>query len=68
MTLHSFQIVILAILATHMHLHLWHADRIIHGSDAVVLIPLSNSSASHNIMVAMPGTAPPENPGGSFGS
>ncbi|OJA20921.1 hypothetical protein AZE42_00901 [Rhizopogon vesiculosus] len=55
----DFQIVILAILATHMHLHLWHADRIIHGSDAIVLIPLSNSSASHNIMVAMPGTGPP---------
>jgi hypothetical protein len=41
----SFQIVILAILATRMHLHLWHIDRQIHGSDAHMLIPLTDMSS-----------------------
>ncbi|KAJ8587655.1 hypothetical protein M405DRAFT_821254 [Rhizopogon salebrosus TDB-379] len=41
----SFQIVILAILATHMHLHLWHADRQLHSSDAFMPIPLSDMSS-----------------------
>ncbi|KAJ8590671.1 hypothetical protein M405DRAFT_815657 [Rhizopogon salebrosus TDB-379] len=41
----DFQIVILAILATHMHLHLWHADRQLHSSDAFMPIPLSDMSS-----------------------
>ncbi|OJA14767.1 hypothetical protein AZE42_06229 [Rhizopogon vesiculosus] len=32
--MHSFQIIILAILATRMHLHLWRADRRIRGRPA----------------------------------
>lgn len=43
--LQDFQIIILAILATRMHLHLWHIDRQIHGSDAHMLIPLSDVSS-----------------------
>ncbi|KAJ8590677.1 hypothetical protein M405DRAFT_932658 [Rhizopogon salebrosus TDB-379] len=41
----DFQIVIVAILATHMHLHLWHADRQLHSSDAFMPIPLSDMSS-----------------------
>ncbi|KAG2124610.1 hypothetical protein DEU56DRAFT_593546 [Suillus clintonianus] len=41
----DFQLIILAILATRMHLHLWHVDRHIHGSDALMLIPLSDVSS-----------------------
>jgi hypothetical protein len=44
--MYSFQVIILAILATRMHLHLWHADRNLHGSDAVMLIPLSDVSSA----------------------
>lgn len=40
----DFQFIVLAILATHMHLHLWHMDRRLHGSDALTLIPLSDIS------------------------
>lgn len=40
----DFQFIILAILATHMHLYLWHMDRHLHGSDALTLIPLSEIS------------------------
>lgn len=40
----DFQFIILAILATHMHLYLWHMDRHLHGSDASTLIPLSEIS------------------------
>lgn len=40
----SFQLIILAILATRMHLHLWHVDRQIHSS-AVMLIPLTDVSS-----------------------
>lgn len=40
----DFQFIILAILATHMHLYLWHMDRHLHGSDALTLIPLSKIS------------------------
>ncbi|OJA13666.1 hypothetical protein AZE42_10833 [Rhizopogon vesiculosus] len=34
----DFQIVILAILATRMHLHLWHLDQHFHDSDQVLLL------------------------------
>jgi hypothetical protein len=44
--MYSFQIIILAILATRMHLHLWHADQTLHDSDAVMLIPLSDVSSA----------------------
>ncbi|KAG1722390.1 hypothetical protein EDD22DRAFT_854164 [Suillus occidentalis] len=40
----DFQFIILTILATHMHLHLWHMDRHLHGSDAPTFIPLSEIS------------------------
>ncbi|KAG1808702.1 uncharacterized protein BJ212DRAFT_1484945 [Suillus subaureus] len=36
------QIFILAILATRMHLHLWHAERHVDGSKAIVWISMSN--------------------------
>ncbi|OJA17496.1 hypothetical protein AZE42_09407 [Rhizopogon vesiculosus] len=39
----NFQIIILAILATRMHLHLWHSERRIHGS-ALSVIPMSDVS------------------------
>ncbi|KAJ8588169.1 hypothetical protein M405DRAFT_820163 [Rhizopogon salebrosus TDB-379] len=43
----DFQFVILAILATRMHLYLWHADRHLR-SDALMFIPMSDmSSPSH---------------------
>lgn len=38
------QIVILAMLATSMHLRLWHIDRHIHDSDGLMHIPLSDVS------------------------
>ncbi|OAX31851.1 hypothetical protein K503DRAFT_870455 [Rhizopogon vinicolor AM-OR11-026] len=44
--LQNFQIIMLAILATRMHLHLWHADRRICGSDSLMLIPLSDISSA----------------------
>ncbi|KAG2124602.1 hypothetical protein DEU56DRAFT_916955 [Suillus clintonianus] len=44
--LQDFQLIILAILATRMHLHLWHVDRHIHGSDALMLIPLTDVSSA----------------------
>ena len=34
--IYSFQLVILAILATRMHLHLWHTDRYLRSPDALV--------------------------------
>ncbi|KAG1719456.1 hypothetical protein EDB19DRAFT_698939 [Suillus lakei] len=40
----DLQIFILAILATRMHLHLWHIDRHIHGSDALVYISMTDVS------------------------
>jgi hypothetical protein len=40
----DFQFIILAILATNMHLHLWHMDQDLHGSDAFTLVPLSEIS------------------------
>ncbi|KAG2144510.1 hypothetical protein DEU56DRAFT_206210 [Suillus clintonianus] len=42
----DFQFIILAILATRMHLHLWHADRRAHGSSGLVFIPLSDISSA----------------------
>ncbi|KAG1847181.1 hypothetical protein DFJ58DRAFT_730275 [Suillus subalutaceus] len=36
------QVFILAILATRMHLHLWHSDRHVHGSDTLVYVSKSN--------------------------
>ncbi|KAG2121498.1 hypothetical protein BD769DRAFT_1005149 [Suillus cothurnatus] len=40
----DFQFIVLAILATRMHLHLWHTDRQAHASGALVFIPLSDIS------------------------
>ncbi|KAG1728330.1 hypothetical protein EDB19DRAFT_1941259 [Suillus lakei] len=40
----GLQIFILAILATRMHLHLWHIDRHVHGSEALVCISMSDMS------------------------
>ncbi|KAG2123067.1 hypothetical protein DEU56DRAFT_64844 [Suillus clintonianus] len=42
--LHDFQFVILAILATNMHRHLWQMDLHVHTSDAPVRIHLSDMS------------------------
>jgi hypothetical protein len=38
--MYSLQIFILAILATRMHLHLWHTERHVDGSEALVCISL----------------------------
>jgi len=38
----SFEVVILMILATRMHLHLWHMDQHVDGSDFVVWISMSD--------------------------
>ncbi|KAG2110062.1 hypothetical protein BD769DRAFT_1642820 [Suillus cothurnatus] len=37
-----FQIFILAILATRMHIHLWHTERHVNGFEALVYISMSN--------------------------
>jgi len=42
----NFQLIILAILATRMHLHLWHVDRHLRGSDGLMFIPLSEVSSA----------------------
>ncbi|KAG2130770.1 uncharacterized protein EDB93DRAFT_69368 [Suillus bovinus] len=42
----DFQFIVLAILATRMHLHLWHTDRHAHGSRALVFIPMSDISST----------------------
>ncbi|KAG2124608.1 hypothetical protein DEU56DRAFT_593749 [Suillus clintonianus] len=46
----DFQLIILAILATRMHLHLWHVDRYIHDTDAFMHIPLSDVSSVDHAM------------------
>ncbi|KAG2057468.1 hypothetical protein BDR06DRAFT_951633 [Suillus hirtellus] len=40
----SFQVCVLAILATRMHLHLWHLDQHMHNSDALIYISMSDMS------------------------
>ncbi|KAG2143736.1 hypothetical protein DEU56DRAFT_248718 [Suillus clintonianus] len=47
--LEDFQVLILAILSTRMHLHLWHIDRDVHGSDALVCISMSNMSPADHM-------------------
>ncbi|KAG1783362.1 hypothetical protein EV702DRAFT_1191789 [Suillus placidus] len=42
--LEEVQVFILAILATRMHLHLWHVDWHMHGSDALVYVSMSDMS------------------------
>jgi hypothetical protein len=42
--LYDFQFMILAILATRMHLHLWEVNQYAHGSGALVGIPMSDIS------------------------
>lgn len=42
--LHDFQFIVLAILATRMHRHLWQMKRQTHGSDALMQIPMSDMS------------------------
>ncbi|KAG2038790.1 hypothetical protein BDR03DRAFT_953555 [Suillus americanus] len=42
---YNFQIVILAILATRMHLHLWQMNRHAHRSGALVCIPMTDMSS-----------------------
>ncbi|OJA14112.1 hypothetical protein AZE42_11837, partial [Rhizopogon vesiculosus] len=44
--LQNFQIIILAIFATRMHLHLWRADRRIRASDGLMRIPPSDISSA----------------------
>ncbi|KAG2037547.1 hypothetical protein BDR03DRAFT_375004 [Suillus americanus] len=43
----DFQIFILAILATRMHLHLWHIDQQVHGSDTLIYVTMSDMSPAH---------------------
>jgi hypothetical protein len=40
--LYSLQFIILAILATRMHLYLWHVDRHLRSPDALTLIPMTD--------------------------
>lgn len=42
--LEDFEVFILAILATRMHLHLWRIDHPVHDFDAPIYIPMSNMS------------------------
>ncbi|KAG1786556.1 uncharacterized protein HD556DRAFT_1047752 [Suillus plorans] len=42
--LENFQVCVLAILATRMHLHLWHLDQHMHNSDALIYICMSDMS------------------------
>lgn len=42
--LHDFQFIVLAILATRMHRHLWQMKRQSHASDALMQIPMSDMS------------------------
>jgi hypothetical protein len=44
--LEDLQAFILAILATRMHLHLWHIDRNVHGSEVLVCISMSDISSA----------------------
>ncbi|KAG2357619.1 hypothetical protein BDR07DRAFT_1490507 [Suillus spraguei] len=44
-TLYAFQFIILAILATRMHLHLWRTSRYTDGYDTFVHIPMSDMSS-----------------------
>ncbi|KAG2065842.1 hypothetical protein BDR04DRAFT_1234340 [Suillus decipiens] len=44
--LEDLQAFILAILATRMHLHLWHMDRHVHGSEILVCISMSDMSSA----------------------
>ncbi|KAG2107841.1 hypothetical protein BD769DRAFT_1693454 [Suillus cothurnatus] len=40
--LENFQVLIFAILATRMHLYLWHIDRHVHCSDALIYVSMSD--------------------------
>jgi len=42
--LEDFQVCVLRIIATRMHLHLWHLDQHTHNSDVVVYISMSDMS------------------------
>ena len=42
----SFQLVVLAILATRMHLYLWLTDKDMRGSEGIMFIPMSDISSS----------------------
>jgi hypothetical protein len=44
----SLQFLILAILATRMHLSLWQINQHVHGSDALVCIPMSDISPANS--------------------
>ncbi|KIK38895.1 hypothetical protein CY34DRAFT_366145 [Suillus luteus UH-Slu-Lm8-n1] len=44
--LEDLQAFILAILATRMHLHLWHIDRHVHGSEILVCMSMSDMSSA----------------------
>ncbi|KAG1771858.1 hypothetical protein EV702DRAFT_1135203 [Suillus placidus] len=46
--LHDFQFMILAILATRMHRHLWQMKRQTHGSDALMQIPMCDMSPAEH--------------------
>lgn len=50
----DLQIVILAILATCMHLRLWHIDQHIHDSDSLMHIPLSDASPAGLLVYSTP--------------
>ncbi|KAG1884000.1 hypothetical protein F4604DRAFT_232485 [Suillus subluteus] len=43
--LYDFQVMILAILATHMHRHLWQMNQHAHGSGAIARIPMSDMTS-----------------------
>ncbi|KAG2143740.1 hypothetical protein DEU56DRAFT_938938 [Suillus clintonianus] len=48
--LEDIQVFILAILTTRMHLHLWHIDRDMHNSEALMYISMSDmSTADHTV-------------------
>jgi hypothetical protein len=47
---YSFQVMIVAILATRMHLYLWQMNRYPYRSGALVRIPISDASSAHFTM------------------
>jgi hypothetical protein len=47
---YDFQVMIVAILATRMHLYLWQMNRHPYRSGALVRIPISDASSAHFTM------------------
>ncbi|KAG1799952.1 uncharacterized protein BJ212DRAFT_1484676 [Suillus subaureus] len=51
--LEDLQAFVLAILATRMHLHLWHIDRDVHGSEILACISMSDMSSGDRTITTL---------------